>query len=56
MTACTVCHGADLNGLAIVPGLRGCSPSYIARQLVDMKEGKRRGAWTPLMAPVVGQA
>jgi cytochrome c553 len=53
VTACTVCHGADLNGLAIVPGLRGRSPSYIARQLADMKEGKRRGAWTPLMAPVV---
>jgi cytochrome c553 len=53
VTACTVCHGADLNGLAMVPGLRGRSPSYIARQLADMKEGKRRGAWTPLMAPVV---
>jgi cytochrome c553 len=53
VTACTVCHGAELNGLAMVPGLRGRSPSYIARQLVDMKEGKRRGAWTPLMAPVV---
>jgi cytochrome c553 len=36
-----------------VPGLRGRSPSYIARQLADMKAGKRRGAWTPLMAPVV---
>ena len=53
VTSCTVCHGQDLNGLAIVPGLRGRSPSYIARQLADMKEGKRRGAWTPLMAPVV---
>ena len=53
VTACTVCHGNDLNGLAMVPGLRGRSPSYIARQLADMKEGKRRGAWTPLMAPVV---
>jgi len=53
VTACTVCHGQDLNGLAIVPSLRGRSPSYIARQLADMKEGKRRGAWTPLMAPVV---
>jgi cytochrome c553 len=51
--ACTICHGEDLDGLAIVPSLRGRSPSYIARQLVDMKEGQRRGAWTPLMAPVV---
>jgi cytochrome c553 len=53
VTACTVCHGQDLNGLAIVPSLRGRSPSYIARQLADMKMGKRRGAWTPLMASVV---
>ncbi len=53
VTACTVCHGNDLDGLAMVPSLRGRSPSYIARQLADMKLGKRRGAWTPLMAPVV---
>jgi cytochrome c553 len=53
VTACTVCHGQDLNGLAMVPSLRGRSPSYIARQLADMKEGTRRGAWSPLMAPVV---
>ena len=53
VTACTVCHGENLDGLAMVPGLRGRSPSYIARQLADMKDGKRRGAWTPLMAPVV---
>jgi cytochrome c553 len=53
--ACTIGHGDDLDGLAIVPGVRGRSPSYVARQLVDMKEGKRRGAWTPLMAPVVAE-
>jgi cytochrome c553 len=53
VTACTVCHGPDLNGLAMVPSLRGRSPSYLARQLADMKAGKRKGAWTPLMAPVV---
>jgi cytochrome c553 len=33
--------------------LRGRSPSYVARQLADMKVGKRRGTWTPLMASVV---
>jgi cytochrome c553 len=53
VAACTVCHGENLDGLAMVPGLRGRSPSYIARQLADMKAGKRSGAWTPLMAPVV---
>lgn len=52
-TACSVCHGETLGGLALVPSLRGRSPSYLARQLADMKEGKRHGAWTPLMAPVV---
>jgi cytochrome c553 len=55
VAACTVCHGEDLDGLAIVPSLRGRSPSYIARQLADMKVGKRRGDWTPLMTPVVAQ-
>jgi cytochrome c553 len=53
VAACTICHGENLDGLAIVPSLRGRSPSYIARQLADMKAGKRRGAWTPLMMPVV---
>jgi cytochrome c553 len=55
VAACTICHGEDLDGLSIVPGLRGRSPSYIARQLADMKLGKRNGAWTPLMAPVVAE-
>jgi cytochrome c553 len=52
-TQCTICHGADLNGLAVVPALRGRSPSYIARQLADFKEGTRHGLWSPLMRPVV---
>jgi cytochrome c553 len=52
-TPCTVCHGADLAGLAVVPPLRGRSPSYIARQLVDFKQGARHGLWAPLMGPVV---
>jgi len=52
-TACTVCHGADLRGLGPVPPLAGRSPSYIARQLYDMQDGKRLGPWTQLMSPVV---
>jgi cytochrome c553 len=52
-TQCSVCHGEDLDGLALVPTLRGRSPSYIARQLADFKLGTRRGAWAPLMSGVV---
>jgi cytochrome c553 len=52
-TRCAVCHGEDLDGLSVVPTLRGRSPSYIARQLADFKAGARRGLWSPLMAPVV---
>ena len=50
---CAICHGVNLEGLALVPTLRGRSPSYIARQLVDFKQGARRGAWAPLMSQVV---
>jgi cytochrome c553 len=54
-TPCTVCHGETLDGLALVPTLRGRSPSYIARQLVDFKQGARHGVWAPLMTPVVAK-
>lgn len=52
-TPCSVCHGADLMGLAIVPGIAGRSPSYMMRQLYDMKVGTRRGLWAELMQPVI---
>ena len=55
ITPCTVCHGETFDGLALVPTLRGRSPSYIARQLVDFKQGTRHGVWAPLMAPVVAK-
>ncbi|HEU4620249.1 MAG TPA: c-type cytochrome [Gammaproteobacteria bacterium] len=51
--ACVICHGQDLGGLALVPPLRGRSPSYIARQLYDFQQGTRHGTWAPLMAAVV---
>jgi cytochrome c553 len=50
---CTICHGADLNGLGPVPGIAGRSPSYIMRQLWDIKQGSRKGVWSPLMKQVV---
>jgi cytochrome c553 len=50
---CGVCHGERLDGLALVPPLRGRSPSYIARQLYDFQQGTRHGVWAPLMSAVV---
>jgi cytochrome c553 len=50
---CGTCHGADLMGLGPVPGIAGRSPSYLVRQMNDMKVGARDGVWTPLMKPVV---
>jgi cytochrome c553 len=52
-TQCGLCHGADLKGLGPVPGIAGRSPSYLMRQMNDMKVGARNGTWTQLMKPVV---
>ncbi len=54
-TQCALCHGAGLNGLGPVPGIAGRSPSYLARQLYDMRQGARNGTWTQLMKPVVAK-
>ncbi len=54
-TPCAACHGADLLGLGPVPGIAGRSPSYLARQLYDIQNGFRHGAWTDLMKPVVAK-
>src|SRR6202007_492651 len=52
---CAICHGSDLMGLGPVPGLAGRSPSYLVRQLYDMKHGRRTGEWATLVIPVVVQ-
>jgi cytochrome c553 len=52
---CTICHGPTLNGLGPVPGIAGRSPSYIVRQLWDIQQGTRKGAWSPLMKQVVAK-
>lgn len=51
--ACASCHGQGLKGLADVPRLAGRSPSYLFRQLYDLREGKRVGGTAALMMPVV---
>ena len=52
-TPCAICHGAELKGLGPVPALAGRSPSYIVRQLYDIRHGVRNGQWTQLMKSVV---
>ena len=54
-TPCAICHGADLRGLGPVPALAGRSPSYIVRQLYDMRQSVRNGTWSELMKAVVAQ-
>jgi cytochrome c553 len=49
---CATCHGPELKGLADVPRLAGRSPSYLFRQLHDLRDGMRRGRTTTLMKPV----
>ncbi len=51
--ACAICHGADLKGLGIVPAIAGRSPSYISRQLFDLRGGARGGESAALMKAVV---
>lgn len=50
---CTACHGADLKGTAIAPGIAARSPTYMFRQLYDFKSGARKGANSQGMKPVV---
>jgi len=50
---CALCHGANLTGLGPVPGIAGRSPTYVVRQLNDMKNGARTGIWSELMKRAV---
>lgn len=47
---CRTCHGQDLRGVGDVPPLAGRSPSYLARQLYDIRHGTRHG---PVVAPML---
>lgn len=50
---CATCHGTDLKGTAVAPGIAARSPTYMFRQLYDFKSGARKGANSELMRPVV---
>jgi len=51
--ACATCHGADLKGLGPIPRIAGRSPSYLMRQLFDIKNGARAGPGSaPMQATV----
>jgi cytochrome c553 len=50
---CTICHGPDLRGLGLVPGIAGRSPSYLVRQLYEIKHGVRAGIGSALMKATV---
>jgi len=52
-TACSTCHGKDLRGIGATPGIAGRSPSYLMRQLYDMKHGARAGAGSEPMKLVL---
>jgi cytochrome c553 len=52
-TPCAICHGADLKGVASIPGIAGRSPSYLVRQIYDFQQHARAGSAGALMAPVV---
>jgi cytochrome c553 len=50
---CAGCHGADLRGLAPIPGIAGRSPSYLVRQMYDFQQQRRQGEAGAMMAPIV---
>jgi cytochrome c553 len=50
---CAACHGTDLKGTAVAPGIAARSPTYMFRQLYDFKSGARKGANSELMKPAV---
>jgi cytochrome c553 len=50
---CVTCHGPDLRGVDLVPGIAGRSPSYLVRQLYDFQQNARQGNGSLIMKPVV---
>lgn len=51
--ACTVCHGATLQGAGDIPPIAGRQATYIVRQLYMIQDGSRSGPSVALMQQVV---
>ena len=51
--SCTLCHGFDLKGIGDTPPIIGRSPSYVYRQLNDVKRGARNGPTAARMKAIV---
>lgn len=54
-TPCATCHERGLKGDGLFPALAGRAPGYLARQLLDFKNGARAGANSEQMKPVVAR-
>ena len=54
-TACTACHGANLNGLGATPPIAGRHAGYIVRQLYFFQNGNRSGPSEAMMHNVVAR-
>jgi len=52
---CATCHGLGLKGMGDIPRITGRSPSYVMRQLYDIRQGNRKGALAALMTVVVAR-
>jgi len=50
---CASCHGPELKGVGLIPGIAGRSPTYLFRQLYDLKHGARAGVAAAQMKPTV---
>jgi cytochrome c553 len=50
---CAICHGQTLKGIGELPSIAGRPPTYVVRQLNDMKTGARSGISMALMQAVV---
>jgi cytochrome c553 len=52
---CAICHGKTFRGIGELPSIVGRPPTYVVRQLNDMKTGARSGISMALMQAVVEQ-